>query len=190
MLQHQEKSRKKNSTHTCLHPVLRTAAGCTKWSLIFLLLRCHKPLHFFSTSIHPVLPLYAPLPNTQHWGCAWVKHYNSSRKWPSLRNFQGAVKGRRLMPGQALQGPGSTPHPHAHTHISTHTNTPALFLSPHYPTVACPMQMKDSASKCYAHIHLVLSSFIDTLWVLLLFLQEMFLPSRPGSFCITLFDMM
>lgn len=76
------------------------------------LLRSHKP---FS----PLLPIRLSLlpSNTQHRGCAWLKHYNSSRKWPFLRNFQGAVKGRRLMLGQALQGTGTPPIPLFVTHF-------------------------------------------------------------------------
>lgn len=99
------------------------AARATKWSLIF----CSWGPTNLST-LPPLLSIRSSLllPNTQHRGCAWVKHYNSSRKWPFLRNFQGAVKGRRLMPGQTLQGTG-TPPP------LPHFSLPYPFLLPTHP---------------------------------------------------------
>lgn len=99
-----------SSSKLVFFPLWQIAPRSTKWSLIVCswgptILSTLSPL----LSIHPALPPSLLPPNTQHRGCAWVKHYNSSRKWPFLRNFRGAVKGRRLMSGRALWGTGTPP---------------------------------------------------------------------------------
>lgn len=69
-------------------------------------------MSIFSALSSPPINLVLPFqPNSECRGCAWVKHYNSSRKWPFLRNFRGAVRRRRLMSGQVLQGTGTNRHP-------------------------------------------------------------------------------
>lgn len=115
---------------------------------------------------HPSGPP-ALLPNTQHRGCAWLKHYNSSRKWPFLRNFQGAVKGRRLMPGQALQGTGTPPTPLLSSLPISFTPLP---LSSHHPHTANNGMSHANETlsnriilNANAHVHLVKSCFVDTL---------------------------
>lgn len=130
-----------------------------------LLPRSNKPLHSFSPSIRPVL---LPPKNTQHRGCAWVKHYNSSRKWPFLRNFQGAVKGRRLMPGQALQGTGTPPSP-----PSRFLSSLTIFFTPlpshHLHTANNGMSHANerfaNQNCCQTHIYFAQSRFTETLLV-------------------------
>lgn len=114
----------------------------------------------FHPSGRPSLP-----PNTQHRGCAWLKHYNSSRKWPFLRNFQGAVKGRRLMPGQALQGTGTPP-----LLSSLPISFTPLPLSSHHPHTANDGMSHANETlsnritlNASARVHLVKSCFADTL---------------------------
>lgn len=141
VLQHCE-SKISNSFHT-FSPMWQITARSTKWSLIF----CSWGPTNLST-ISPLLSIRSSLlpPNTQHRGCAWVKHYNSSRKWPFLRNFQGAVKGRRLMPGQALQGTWTPPHfSLLYPFLSTPSSSPLIIRTKR--TMACPMQTKDSVTE-------------------------------------------
>lgn len=115
--------------HTSPFPLVTDCCWFTKWSLIFC---SWGPTNFSSLSPLPSIRSSLLPSNTQHRGCAWVKHYNSSRKWPFLRNFQGAVKGRRLMPGQALQGTGTPPPFLSSLPISF---TPLLLPSHHPHTV-------------------------------------------------------